>query len=105
MITPVAIACSQLLKDIHISKLEIIVLVYMISKANKKTVLVKIIIDDLLTKVDMNFIVYNKRECSGLKMFFAQWKLRKEIIANSEIKIITIRQFIIIENFSAPSFF
>ena len=70
MIAPIAIACSQLLKYIHITKLEIIVLVYMISKTNKKAVLIKVIIDDLLTKVDMNFIIHYKRECSGLKVFF-----------------------------------
>lgn len=51
MIATITVACSQLLKYIHINKLEIIVLVDMVSKANQKTVLIKIIIDDLLTKL------------------------------------------------------
>ena len=71
MITPIPVAGSQLLKYIHITKLEIIVLVDMISEADKKAVLIKIIIDDLFAKVDMYFIVYHKRECTWLKIFFA----------------------------------
>ena len=72
MNSPVAITCCQLLKYIHITKLEIILLIDMIGKAHEETVLIEIIIDNLFSEVDMNFIVYHKRECSWLKGFFAQ---------------------------------
>ena len=75
MIITVTITGSQLLKYIHITKLKIIMLVDLISKTNKKTILIKIIIDNLFTEVDKYFIVYNKRECSWLKVFITQWKL------------------------------
>ena len=60
LVATITVAGSQLLKYIHITKLEIIVLIGVISEAYKKPVLVKIIIDDLFPKVDMNFIIDNK---------------------------------------------
>lgn len=58
MITPVAVSRSQLLKYIHIPKLEIVMFVDMIIESKKKTILIKIIIDDLLSEIDMHFIIY-----------------------------------------------
>ena len=60
MNTPVLIACSQLLKQIHITKLDIISFVDMISQAKEKTVLIKIIIDDLFAKIDVQLIICYK---------------------------------------------
>ena len=50
MNAPVKIACRQLLENIHITNLEIIMLVDMIIKAEKETILIKIIVDDLLSE-------------------------------------------------------
>ena len=60
MNAPVAVAARQLLKNIHIAKLDIIMFIDMISKAQEKTVLVKVIIDDLFPEIYMHFIIYNK---------------------------------------------
>ena len=49
----IAIARSQLLKKIHVSKLDIIRRVYMITEPNEKTILIKIIINDLVSEIDM----------------------------------------------------
>lgn len=70
MITPITVASWQLLKHIHITELEIVVFVYVISKAGKKAILIKIIIDNLPAKVDMHFIIEYQRKRSGLKMLF-----------------------------------
>jgi hypothetical protein len=56
----VTISGSQLLKAIHVSKLKIIMSIHMIGKSNKDPVLVKIIIDNLLSKIDKHFIVCYK---------------------------------------------
>ena len=58
MITTITVSTGQLLKQVHITKVEIIMLVDIISKTNKKTILIKIIIDNPFTEVDMYFIVY-----------------------------------------------
>lgn len=63
----IAVAGSELLEDVHVSKLDIVVLVDMIVKPEEETVLVKIIIDDLFTEIDMYFIVYYQRQCIRLK--------------------------------------
>ena len=60
MNSPVAITCCQLLKYIHITKLEIILLIDMIGKAHEETVLVKVIIDDLFSEIYIYFIIYYK---------------------------------------------
>ena len=102
---PVEVSSWQLLEYLHITSLQIIMFVYMVVKSNKKTVLVKIIIHYLLAKIEMNFIIKHKRKTSGLKFLLAQSKLRKEIIAHSEIKIISLRKFIIVKDLSSSSFF
>lgn len=60
MITPIAITSSELLKNIHITKLQVIVFVNMVSEAQEKPVLIKIIINYLLSEIYMHFIIYNK---------------------------------------------
>ena len=60
MITPVVIAGSQLLKNIHITKLQVIMLVNMIIKSQEKSILIEIIIDNLLSEIYMQFIIYYK---------------------------------------------
>ena len=60
MVAAIAITRSQLLKNIHITKLQVIVFVDMVIETEKKPVLVKVIIDDLLSKIYMHFIIYNK---------------------------------------------
>ena len=58
MITPIAITSSELLKNIHITKLQVIVFVNMVSEAQEKPVLVKIIVDYLFSEIYMYFIVH-----------------------------------------------
>lgn len=53
MYTPVPIARRQLLKQIHVTKLHIAMLIYLVFQSCEKTVLVKIIVDNLLTKIDV----------------------------------------------------
>ena len=54
---PVPVSCSQLLKEVHVSKLKIIMFVYMKSKPCEKPVLIKIIIDYLLSHIHLHFII------------------------------------------------
>ena len=60
MIAAVTIASGQLLKKIHIPELQVIMFIDIKIKTKKKTVLVKIIIDDLFAGIDMHFIVNNQ---------------------------------------------
>ena len=53
MHSAVAVTGSQLLKNVHVSHLQIIMLIDMIIKAQEKTVLIKIIIDNLFTEIDV----------------------------------------------------
>src|SRR4029077_16527134 len=59
---------------------------------------------DLLTEIDKYLITYNERKSMGLKILFTQGKLGKEIVSAPEIEGIAIRQFIVIEHVSFPSF-
>ena len=61
MQAPVFIPGCQLLKKIHIPKLEIIMRVDMIIEPEEKPVLIEIIINDLFAKIDMHFIIHYKR--------------------------------------------
>lgn len=65
----VTITCSQLLKYVHIPKLQVVMFIDMIMKACKKPVLIKIIIHDLLSEIDEDFTGQNKGEGSWLKSF------------------------------------
>lgn len=56
MIAAITIAGSQLLKQIHVTELQLISFVDIIMKACKKPVLIKVIINDLLAKVHKHFI-------------------------------------------------
>ena len=55
--TFICIACSKLLKLVHVTKLYIIQLINMVSETYKKTVLIKIIVHNFFAKIDMNFII------------------------------------------------
>lgn len=70
MIAPVFITGSQLLEYMHITELQIIMLIHMIVKPGKETVLVKIIIQDLFPEINMHFIIQDNRQCARLKAFF-----------------------------------
>lgn len=59
-VTPVAVASGQLLKYVHVPKLQVIMLVYMIIETQEKPVLIKIIINYLFAKIDMHFIIYHQ---------------------------------------------
>ncbi|MCW3118283.1 MAG: hypothetical protein JWM28_2365 [Chitinophagaceae bacterium] len=61
MNTLVLITGSQLLKHIHISQLQVIGFIGVIGEAYKKTVLIKIIVDDLFTKIYMHLLIYHER--------------------------------------------
>ena len=57
---PVTGAAGQLLENVHITKLKIVMWIYMVGKSKEKTVLVKTVIDYLFTKIDMYFIIQNE---------------------------------------------
>lgn len=78
--------------------------VYMIIEASEEPILIKIIIDDPLTEIQIYLIVYNEGSCTRLKSFFAEWELRKEIVSGTVIKIIPITKFTIVKNISSPPF-
>ena len=59
------IATIELLKQVHISKLNVIMCIYMVGKTSKKTVLVKIIIQYLPAKIDMDFVIQDKRKVTS----------------------------------------
>ena len=60
MIASVFVSGRQLLKHVHVAKLQIIMFVHMIGKSDKKPVLVEVIINNLFPEIDMHFIVDNK---------------------------------------------
>ena len=80
----------QLLKDVHITKLQLVVFVDVIMKSCEKPVLVEIIVDDLLAKIHKYLVGQNQRKGTRLKPFFIQGKLGEDIIAKPEIKVITV---------------
>jgi len=64
--------------------------IYMIIKSHKKTVLIEIIVNNLFSKINMNFIIHYKGQGIGLKFPFAKWELSKEIITEPVVKAISI---------------
>ena len=70
MIAPVFITGCQLLEYMHIPELQVVMFIHMIIKPHKETVLIKIIIHDLLSEIDMQFIIQDKGQRSWLKPFF-----------------------------------
>lgn len=104
MNTPVAVARGQLLENIHIPKLQVIVFIDMIVESKEKTVLVKIVMDDLFTEIDMNLIIQDQGEGSGGEPFFMQGQLGKKIIARPEIEKIALIQLIIVPYPAPPAF-
>lgn len=67
----ILIAGSQLLKHIHVTKLQIVGFVRLVRKAEEETILIKIIVDDLLSEIDMHFVIEHKRESLRLNPFSA----------------------------------
>ena len=57
MQNPVFVSRRKLLKQVHIPKLQCIVLTDKIVKPKKKPVLIKIVVDDLLPEVYMYLII------------------------------------------------
>ena len=53
----ILVAGGKLLKNIQVAKLEIVVLADIIIEAGKKSILVKIIINDLVAEIDHQFII------------------------------------------------
>ena len=60
MEAPVFIARRQLLKNVHIACLEVILIIELVFKSEEKAVLIKIVIYDFLSEIDMHFIIHNK---------------------------------------------
>lgn len=67
MNTAVFIACGQLLKHVHVTKLKVISCSGLPGKTQKKPVLIEIIIYNLVAKIYMYFIVGNKR--NGIRYY------------------------------------
>lgn len=61
MAVAVAVAGGQLLKPVHVAKLQAALHAGLVFKAKEETVLVEVIIYYLLSKIDMHFIIHNKR--------------------------------------------
>jgi hypothetical protein len=75
MYTPIPVTGCQLLKQIHIPELQIIMFFYMIVKACKKTILIKIVIHNLFAKIYKHLITCYKRKSTRRKTLFAQGEL------------------------------
>jgi hypothetical protein len=88
MRAPVPAGLGQLLENIHIPKLEIIMFADMVIKSEKNPVLVKIVVDDLFSKINVYLIIYHEGKSMGLEFFRTKGKLRKKIVPEPEIKII-----------------
>ena len=58
--TLIIITAGQLLKNVHISKLQLIVFVDVVMKPRKEPVLVKIVVDDLFAEIDKYLIGKDK---------------------------------------------
>ena len=56
---PVFIACSQLLKDICVACLQVAIAAELVLNAQEKTIVIKIIVDNLLPKTDMQLVIGN----------------------------------------------
>jgi len=105
MCAAVFIACRQLLKNIHVPYLQMVGSRCLITKPNKKAVLVEIIVHDLFSKVYMHFIIGNKRKTIGHNAFAAQWHLQHKIVTQPEVECIAIGQSRIVQYLSPVSFF
>ena len=57
MNTPITVSGRQLLENVHVSKLDVIMGVDLVTEASKEPVLIKVIIDNLLPKVYMQLII------------------------------------------------
>ena len=57
---PVPVTRRQLLKNIHVSYLYVIMRIQMISESGKKTVLIKVIVHNFFTGINMYIITQNK---------------------------------------------
>jgi hypothetical protein len=61
---PVLVSGRQLLEEVHITKLNVIVLIQEIVEPGKKTVLIEIVIHDSFTEIDVNLIIDHPRYCT-----------------------------------------
>ena len=102
---PVLITAAQLDESIEVSQLKIVVGIEVIGEPDKKAVLVKIIIDHFLAKIDVYLIVDNKGNITFIRRHGSQWNLEQEIVPQPEIKLVSIREGRIIEHISPESFF
>ena len=92
MYTPVFVAGGELLKQIHVAELDIIVIVQLVFKSGKKTVLIKIIINNLFSKIDIHFLIYNEWNTIWHNSFFTERDVIPDIVTHPEIKIVPICQ-------------
>ena len=53
----------------HIAELYIIMRIGMVCKSHEKTVLIECIVQDLLSKIHVNFIIYNKGKVAFFNWF------------------------------------
>lgn len=66
----ILVASSSFLKKVHITKLQVIVAVKLVTKAGKKPVLVKVIVYNVLAKIHKYFVVNHIRK-RGLFVMYA----------------------------------
>lgn len=105
MDTAVPVASGKLLKQVHISQLQVGGFGKMIIESQEKTVLIEIIIHHLFPEIDMQFVVGNEGKGPGLEFSGRKRKHGQEIIPQPEIEIITVGQGIVVQDFAAVSFF
>lgn len=73
MAVAVAVAGGQLLKPVHVAKLQAALHAGLVFKAKEETVLVEVIIYYLLSKIDMHFIIHDERPAFGDGAVFVKW--------------------------------
>jgi hypothetical protein len=57
---PVPVSGRKLLKEIHISELQVVCFVSLVTESKKKPVLIEIVVDYFFSKIHMHFVVKNK---------------------------------------------
>lgn len=65
----ILVASSRFLKKVHITKLQVIVAVKLVTKAGKKTVLIKVIVYYVLAKIHKHFVVNHIRKRGWFVMY------------------------------------
>lgn len=104
MVAVEMIAGRQLLKLIHIAHLKVEPFCKLIAHSNKEPVLVKKVVGDLLSCIDMNFIVECEKYCVRFYIGPVYRYHQVQKIPKPKIKIRPILEFVL-GNFSVKTFF